>query len=169
VKILIVDDVEANRKLITFMLKGAGYAELLSADSAKTAFELLGIDAEGQEMLGDKEASVDLILMDIAMPGLDGIEASRRIKAIDRLKDIPIIIISAMNEKELLGVAFDAGAMDYISKPVNDVELLARIRSALRLKEELARHKAHYKELAEVKKRLKEAEEKLKEVDRQNV
>lgn len=162
-KILIVDDVEANREMLTVMLEGAGYTELMSADSAAEAFKLLGMEGEGKGA-EEKAADVDLILMDIAMPEMDGIEACRRIKAVDRLRDVPVIMISAMMEKQLLGVAFDAGAVDYITKPVNKIELLARVSSALKFKEELDKHKADREELQEVKRQLEEAREELKKL-----
>jgi DNA-binding response OmpR family regulator len=75
--------------------------------------------------------------MDILMPDIDGIAACRRIKQNDQLRDIPIIMITAKSGTENLNEAFSAGAMDYITKPVNRVELLARVASALSLKREM--------------------------------
>jgi len=81
------------------------------------------------------------------MPGLDGVEACRRIKAVERFRDTPIIMVTAMSEAGFLEAAFAAGAVDYLTKPVNRVELLARVRSALRLKREMDRRKAREQEL----------------------
>ena len=75
--------------------------------------------------------------MDVRMPEIDGIEACRRIKAVEALRDIPIIMMTARSEPETLGATFDAGATDYIKKPFEEVELLARIKAALKLKKEI--------------------------------
>ncbi len=85
--------------------------------------------------------SVDLILMDMMMPEIDGIEATKRIQLMDQFKDIPIIIITAMGDSIKLAEALEAGAIDYVMKPVNKIELIARIRVALRLKYEKDWHK----------------------------
>ncbi len=163
-KILIVDDMEENREVLGAMLRSEGFADLCYADSAASAFRLLGLHEDGTASAegGGVGGDVDLILMDIAMPEIDGIEACRRIRAVERLRDIPVIMVTALTEKALLAVAFDAGASDYITKPVDKVELLARLRSALRLKEEIESHRVHYRELLDVKRRLKETEEELR-------
>jgi len=75
--------------------------------------------------------------LDISMPVLDGIEACRLIKAVGRLRDVPIIMVTAMTDPAFLVSAFDAGAVDYITKPVKKVELLARVGSALKLKQSI--------------------------------
>ncbi len=76
----------------------------------------------------------DLILMDIIMPSVDGIEACRRMKADEKLRDVPVIIVTVAEESEHLEKAFKAGAVDYIMKPIRQFELLARLNSALTLK-----------------------------------
>lgn len=76
-------------------------------------------DSAGQRLLLSSLLKVDLILMDISMPGLNGIEACHRIKAVEPLHDIPIIMVTAGNEAEDLRAAFAAGAIDYITKPPN--------------------------------------------------
>jgi DNA-binding response OmpR family regulator len=94
---------------------------------------------------GAKE--IDLIVMDVRMPEIDGIEACRRIKAVEALRDTPIIMMTARSEPEVLRGAFDAGATDYIKKPIEEVELLARIKSALKLKKEIDARKNWEQEL----------------------
>src|SRR5262249_49642918 len=74
------------------------------------------------------------ILMDVQMPELDGIEACRRIKEDERLRDVSVIMVTGMAEAECLEPAFAAGASDFVVKPVNTAALLARLRSALLLK-----------------------------------
>ena len=81
------------------------------------------------------------------MPGIDGVAACRRIKQQAHLRDIPIIMVTAQNDFNSLKEAFSAGATDYINKPVNGVELLARVSSALTLKHEMDCRKAREAEL----------------------
>ena len=81
------------------------------------------------------------------MPEIDGIEACRRIKAVEALCDIPIIMMTARSEPEALWAAFDAGATDYIKKPFEEVELLARIKAALKLKKDIDARKNWEQEL----------------------
>jgi len=139
--ILIVDDSPDQQVLLRAILGKAGHTDILSADSAKAAFTLL--DKDGQE----PSARIDLILMDVLMPELDGVEACRQIKSRPDLGDIPIIIVTAKSDLSNLQAAFAAGANDYITKPVNSVELLARASSALALKKEMDCRKAREGEL----------------------
>jgi sigma-B regulation protein RsbU (phosphoserine phosphatase) len=154
--ILLVDDSTENLLLLQSILQTGGYKDLLTAESAVQAFKHLGMDDSG----GDG-TSVDLILMDIQMPEINGIETCRRIKEVERLQDIPIIMVTAMAQREKLQLAFAAGAMDYINKPVNKIELRTRVGSALKLKQEMDSRKAREQEL---KKRTQELELALKEV-----
>jgi len=139
--ILIVDDSPDQQVLLRAILGKAGHTDLLSASSAKTAFPML--DMDGQE----PPTQIDLILMDVLMPELDGVEACRQIKSRPHLCDIPIIMVTAKSDLSNLQAAFAAGANDYITKPVNSVELLARASSALALKKERDRRKAREGEL----------------------
>lgn len=139
--LLIVDDTASQRMLLAAILKAAGYYNLLVAGSAEQAFMLLGGDHRSQE------DEIDLVLMDISMPDMDGIEACRIIKATPAFQDLPVIMVTASTESADLQLAFDAGANDFISKPFNRIELLARVRSALRLKHEMDKRKAHEHEL----------------------
>ena len=129
--ILIVDDSTDSRLLIETYLNAEGHTDLLTVASANEAFSCLGINSPVPTV-----CSVDLILMDITMPEMNGVDACAEIKATEQLRDIPIIMVTAHNEDAVLEAAFLAGAGDYITKPVNKVELLARVRSALALKRE---------------------------------
>jgi len=152
--ILIVDDSRDQLLLLERILKVRGYTDIILVESAADAFKHLDMD-------GTKSAGVDLILMDISMPEMDGIEASRRIKENSHLRDIPIIMVTAKTEAVDLQRSFDAGAIDYIKKPVNKIELLARVRSVLKLKSETDRRKAREQELLKMTKKLEEANLKL--------
>lgn len=129
--VLIIDDSPDERLLLHHILKNAGYRDLITVSSAVDAFTQLDL-----EHAGANSVKVDVILMDIKMPAIDGVEACRRIKAIDTFAGIPIIIVTARNQKDWLQAAFDAGATDYIRKPVEQVELLARVKLAFKLKQE---------------------------------
>lgn len=96
---------------------------------------------------GDGASEIDLIVMDVRMPEIDGIEACRRIKEVEALRDIPIIMMTARRQPEILRAAFEAGAMDYIKKPFEEVELLARVKAALKLKREIDARKNWEQEL----------------------
>jgi PleD family two-component response regulator len=142
-RILIVDDSPKARVLIESILRGQGYCDLTSAESAGHAFVLLGLESGAESPAAD----FDLILMDLLMPEVDGLEACRRIKSSARFGDTPLIMVTAEDSAESLKEAFDAGAIDYVKKPVNRVELMARVKSALRLKQEMDCRKAREREL----------------------
>ena len=149
--ILIVDDSPDQQVLLRAILGKAGYMDLLSANSAKAAFPMLGMG--GQET----PSHIDLILMDVLMPDLDGVEACRQIKSQPHLCDIPIIMVTAKSDHSNLQAAFAAGAIDYITKPVNSIELLARASSALALKKEMDCRKAREEELRRSNEELQKA------------
>ncbi|NWF73232.1 MAG: response regulator transcription factor [Nitrospirae bacterium] len=154
--ILIVDDSRDEQTLLSTRLHAAGYEALMVADSAEAVLEMLSQNSAGQKMGG-----IDLILMDILLPGVDGLEACRRIKATEWLQDIPIIVITVKTDEQALLAAFAAGAMDYIRKPVNPAELVARVSSALAMKKERDTRKAREQELLM---RTQELEQALRDV-----
>lgn len=150
--ILIVDDSPDMCRSLTLLLKMSGFDNVVCASSAHQALQVLA---------GAPAGTFDVILMDISMPQIDGIEACRRIKALDELNDIPILMVTGLSDEEHLRTAFAAGAIDYITKPVKAAELMARLRSALALKRELDCRKARERELQEVTRRLQKANESL--------
>lgn len=139
-RILIVDDNPTNIIIIREILKKEDYRDTAAVSSAHEMFERLGVETPG--LITETGASdIDLILLDMMMPEMDGIEACRLLQQYENLKDIPIIMVTAVGDSKKLAEALDAGAVDYVTKPINKVELMARIRLALRLKHEKDWHK----------------------------
>jgi DNA-binding response OmpR family regulator len=121
-RILVVDDSEAGRDIIVTRLRAHGYETAEAAD--------------GEEGLAAVIACApDLILLDVTMPKLDGIEVCRRLKSDERWPFTPVILLTARTDTSDVVAGLDAGADDYLTKPVDHAALLARVRSALRLKE----------------------------------
>ncbi len=124
-KILIIDDDQFNRTFAGEALEEAGYAIIYAEDGEK------GLEKAGEE-------HPDLILLDIVMPGLDGIETCRRLKQMDACKRTPIIMYTSLNEEKMIEIALQTGAADYIIKPLNITQLRARVAMNIRLAEALA-------------------------------
>ncbi len=120
-KILVVDDVEDNVKLLGYDLEDEGH-EVLAAYSGKQALEL-----------ADQERP-DVIMLDIMMPEMDGLEVCRRLKDNPELAPIPVIIVTAKDLDDDVIKGLDAGAHDYVVKPYNFRKVMARVRSAIRVK-----------------------------------
>jgi len=121
VRILIVDDNDHNLELVKRVLKDEGY-DLLFADNGSKALEILNA------------IKIDLILLDVMMPGIDGFETCRIIKANINIKNIPIIFLTARTELNDIVAGFNLGGVDYISKPFSKEELTARVRNHIQLK-----------------------------------
>jgi len=128
-KILVVDDDEDSLDLVEAILSEEGYENIMKARSAEEMFEIL------------KREKPDLILLDVMLPGMDGYEACRVLKGNPEWRDIPVIMVTARSSPEDLRKGFEAGAFDYIEKPLSDVELVARVESALKTKLEMEKHK----------------------------
>jgi phosphoserine phosphatase RsbU/P len=141
-RILLVDDSEDARDITEAMLVSANYRDVVTAASAWEAFRMLDLGKTGGE-----RPDVDVVLLDIVMPEIDGIEACARIRNDVRYADIPIIMVTSLEDMDSLANAFVAGATDYVTKPVNRTELVARVRAALKLKGELERRQAREREL----------------------
>lgn len=120
-RILVVDDLAPNVNLLEVKLQ-AEYYDVVTARSGEEALELAEVER------------LDLILMDAMMPGIDGFEACRRLKANPKTWHIPVIMVTALEQTKDRIRGLEAGADDFISKPIDDFNLMARVRSLLRLK-----------------------------------
>ena len=118
--ILVVDDNKENLKVVSNFLKEIGYQIALSL-GARDAMAIL------------QENEIDLILLDIMMPDIDGLTLCKQIKADDRLKDIPVIFLTAKTDTSDLVEGFRAGGVDYITKPFQKEELIVRVRNHIEL------------------------------------
>lgn len=149
-KILVVDDAQDIRLLLTRTLQLAGYRDVTAVATGEEALQFLATGADAGE-------PGDLVLLDLGLPGLDGISVCARIKEDPRLQDVPVLMVTAQPETQQLEAAFAAGASDYIAKPFDRRSLLARVRQAIRLKREIDRRKAREAELLETQELLKQA------------
>lgn len=138
--VLVVDDQQANVRMVGALLARAGY-QVLPALSG----------AEGLELARDK--TPDVVLLDMKMPGMDGFEVLRQMRLDSATRDLPVIFLTADNDRENLIRAFAAGAIDYITKPFVVEELLARVHTHIDLKrsrDALRRFAQEKQEMAEL-------------------
>jgi PleD family two-component response regulator len=142
VRILIVDDSEDSRDLEEGTLLSGGYDDVVTVASGWEALKVLDIGLNS-----DQRPCIDIVLLDVVMPEMDGVQTCARIRNDPRCADLPIIMVTSCDDMDTLGNAFVAGANDFVTKPVNRMELIARVRAALRLKAELDRRQAREREL----------------------
>lgn len=116
--ILVADDEEDLRELVTYRLTRSGY-HVIGAGDGQEAFELAA------------EQTPDLMVLDVMMPKLDGYELTRRVRAEASLQSIPVILLTARSQESDIDRGFEVGADDYLKKPFNPDELVARVRAVL--------------------------------------
>ncbi len=121
-RILVVDDVEDNRHLLTRRLNREGYREIATAGDGEEALALIA------------ETAFDLVLLDVMMPKCDGYQVLERLRADGRLHELPVIVISALNEMDSVVRCIQLGAVDYLPKPFNPTLLRARVSASLEQK-----------------------------------
>jgi two-component system cell cycle response regulator len=120
-RVLVVDDILANVKLLEARLQ-AEYFEVLSAYNGQEALDILARER------------VDVVLLDVMMPGMDGFEVCRRIKSRTESHHIPVIMVTALDQPSDKVQGLDAGADDFLTKPVDDIALVTRVKNLARLK-----------------------------------
>lgn len=120
-RVLVVDDSPANLSLLLDALTDAGH-DILVAESGRSALTLLD------------HTTPDLVLMDLVMPGMDGVAACRQLKQRPDCRDLPVLFLTAVDDPAQKLQAFEAGAVDYISKPVYPPEVLARVSAHLQIR-----------------------------------
>jgi diguanylate cyclase (GGDEF)-like protein len=147
--ILIVDDAPADLDLLKSILTDSRRWKVRAAQSAEEALRVLA------------SAEIQLVLTDIMSPATGGLEICRRIKAQPDFSHIPVVMVMAKSEREYLNQAYEAGACDYIMKPVDPAEVVARVRSVLRSKEEVDRRMARERELTSAAQKLEAANRQL--------
>lgn len=146
--LLIVDDLPENIKVLGNSLQHENY-RISFATSGQQAIDMA------------LKNSIDLILLDIMMPGMDGFEVCRQLKGETRTRHIPIIFITAKTEKEDIIQGFEAGAVDYVTKPFNAAELSARVHTHLELRRSKEVIQNQAEELSWTNKRLMKKNQKL--------
>ena len=139
-RILVVDDNQSNRELLERQLTREGH-RVVAAEDGRGALEML------------EAGEFDLVLLDLIMPGLNGFEVLSRIKADARLREIPVIMVSAFDDADSMIRCIGAGAEDYLAKPINSVLLKARITTCLEKKRLRDRERLHLEQLATEKTR----------------
>jgi CheY-like chemotaxis protein len=149
-RLLIVDDIPENIKVLGAGLRHAGYV-IVFATNGKQAIEIA------------QTSKIDLILLDIMMPGMDGYEVCRVLKSDKRTADIPVIFITAKTQSKDILRGFETGAVDYITKPFNAAELSARVKTHLELEKSRQIIARQAEELAWTNKRLMEKNMKLQQ------
>jgi diguanylate cyclase (GGDEF)-like protein len=146
--ILVVDDSVGACRSLKAILEAEGFDAVHTAFSTAEAFQLLGM-APGGEPITLPEA----ILLDICIPPVDGVQACRLIKARSELSDVPVIMMTGWDTAGQLQAAFAAGAADYLTKPIDPPELLARLHAAVNITTELRRRTVRVDRLLEMQRR----------------
>ncbi len=144
-KILIVDDEERNIKLLKAYLIAKQY-ETAEASNGEEALRMVN------------DFNPDLVLLDVMMPGIDGFEVCKRLKTDEKTKMIPVVMVTALREKEYRIKALEAGVDDFLTKPVDRTELMVRVKSLLRIKTYHDQLVHSFKEIALKNEKLKELE-----------
>lgn len=133
-RVLVVDDIEMNRDIVAIRLKRVGH-QVISATTGQEALDMLD------------QHEFDLVILDIMMPDINGYQVLQKIMENDKLKDLPVIMLSALAEVDSVVRCLDLGAEDYLVKPINQVVLLARVNSCVEKKQLKDREQLYYQAL----------------------
>lgn len=136
-RVLVVDDLEANRLLLKDLLEVRGH-EVLEAGDGAEALELVTSRAP------------EVVLLDVQMPGIDGFEVCRRLKASSETAAIPVLLVTALSDRERRLEGIRAGASDFITKPIDSADLMLRVRNALQMRRLFTEVQTQYRKLEEL-------------------
>ena len=130
-RILIIDDEELNVRIVRKYLTDAGYTNFVTSSDSTEAIELI------------REERPDLILLDVMMPEVSGIDILHLMHLDDRLHHIPVVVLSAATDRDVKHICLELGVSDFLSKPIDPIELLPRVRNTLlnkQYRDQLATH-----------------------------
>ncbi|MCK6600195.1 MAG: response regulator [Bacteroidetes bacterium] len=130
-RVLIADDIALNREVYRSILEAELFLDISEAADGNAAVRMLN---------NAGSYPFDLVITDVDMPEMDGLQLSRYIRETETLKDTQILVITALKEDRVLQESFEIGVTDFISQPVQPLELLVRVKAALRLKQEVGYH-----------------------------
>lgn len=131
--ILIVEDSETISGILLALLSGAGYTDVGVVATGEEALEIL-VECEQKPR---QECELDLVLMDIVLPGVSGLNVCQRIQEMGHVALIPVVFLTARSDESVMAEAFEAGGWDFMVKPIVAVEFLVRVKAAIRKRQEL--------------------------------
>ena len=133
-RVLVVDDQEPNRLLLKDLLEAQGYLVTEASDGAEALQRVV-------------DNAPDVVLLDVGMPGMDGFEVCRRLKAEPHTASIPVLLVTALSQRDQRLLGMGAGANDYITKPIDKTDLTLRVRNAIRMRQLYVEIEAQYARL----------------------
>lgn len=134
-RVMIVDDEPVNIKVVRKYLKMAGYSDIIETSRASETLDMVA------------EQSPDILLLDIMMPEVSGLDILEQLRKTESGRNIPVVILTAMDDRETKARALDLGASDFLTKPVDSLELTARVRNTLQIKRNQDALRNHAEEL----------------------
>ena len=145
-KILIVDDVPESALITKSLLAKGNFTDVEIAWGGYEALEKCGVTVDGQGE-AEGETEFQMVILDIMMPDIDGLEVCAHMRMSRRTRYMPILMLTATNDLELLNQAYMAGADDFLTKPIDEIRLLARVRTLMRIKREQQRRELREEDL----------------------
>ncbi|KXS49773.1 MAG: response regulator receiver modulated diguanylate cyclase [Halanaerobium sp. T82-1] len=158
INILVVDDDRDIKLLLESYLKKLEVDRIHFTETAAETYEFLNLKDK------NNEAKIDLIILDIILEDEDGIAICKKIKSSETYQEIPVIMVTAQKASKFLKRAFEAGAFDFIKKPINKIEFMARINSAIKLRKEMKKRIKREEELLKISAKLKAVNKKLEKI-----
>jgi len=163
VNIWIVDDSETAAELARYHLRHHGF-DAVEVEHSPVAF----LNKFAALPQGNPDACPDLVLLDQEMPELNGLQALGKIRAMSHMKNVPVVMVTASRDRSLLKEAFAAGVSDFICKPIEEIELVCRVQSLLKLRQETQKRKQREHELEIFAGQLQEANSRLETLSMQD-